>query len=164
MKILRANDFISERIKLQPITNAELDRAKKEINAFRIIDNPKFDDIKPGMAALCEIVIPSHSFTTTYIVFDSTQLPPFLMEVVNKKYQYDGNLLLIKYDTLGLTFAVAYLSLDDFRKNFPYNSRKIQILNVYDAKINTLAIEDVEDLKKELVKLNKNILNLNFKQ
>ena len=31
MKILKTNDFISERIQLQPITNAELDKAKQDI-------------------------------------------------------------------------------------------------------------------------------------
>lgn len=162
MKILDINNFVSERVKVQPITNAELDSAEKEMNTFRKIDNPSFADIKPGMAVLCEINKKSgFKYNTAFIVFDSTKLPSFIMRRSLRQLRYDGNMFLVRYDTLDLTFNVSYLSLDDFKENFPCNRlRDVEILSVYDARIDTMAIKTLDDLKRELAKVNRKTRNI----
>ena len=162
MKILKTDSFVSERIKVKPITNAELDVAEKEMNAFRKIENPTFADIKPGMAVLCEVTRKSGlKYNDAFIVFDSTKLPSFIMRRSLRQLRYDGNMFLVKYDTLDLTFNVSYLSLDDFKENFPYNRlRDVEILGVYDARIDTMAIKTLDDLKRELVKVNRKTRNI----
>jgi len=48
MKILKANDFISERVKVKPVTNAELDMVRKELRNTQKTPfvNP-YDFLKP---------------------------------------------------------------------------------------------------------------------
>ena len=50
MKVLKTNSFISERIKIRPITNAEFDKVQKELerpeNPFGITEKDLTGDIK----------------------------------------------------------------------------------------------------------------------
>ena len=72
MKILKTDGLVLERIKVMPITNAELNAAQKKMNQFIKIDNPTAKDIKPGVA----VIIEDDGVRLMYIAFDAMKLAP----------------------------------------------------------------------------------------
>ena len=147
MNILKTYDFIQERLKVKPITNRQLDKAQKEMMKFMKIPNPTFDDIKEGNVVhlYCEGVY------FVYIVFDSMNLPDYF-EGIDPIHRKEGEMLLIRYNQHSHSFT--YRTIDGFKHYFPFNnatysSKTAEIVDVYDAKINTEKIQSREILRKE---------------
>ena len=116
MKVLNTYDFVSERVKVQPITNAELDKAQNEMMSFRKIENPTAEDVKAGMAVSVQ---DSKGNNIIYSVFDSTSLPPYFSDIA-KEYKFAGNLVLIRYYH-SKPNDFSYRSFEFFKKMFPKN-------------------------------------------
>jgi len=150
MKILKTDRFVSERVKAKPITNAEWDVVKKEINMFRKINNPTFDDIKEG-----NVVCVAHEGNYyIYIVFDSMKLPPYFNSDIIDEDKYDGNMILMRYNRKKSRYS--YRTSDVYKENFPFagdyhtKDRSFsEITRIYDANINTADIIDCECLRRE---------------
>ena len=150
MKVLKTTDFISERIKVQPITNAELDSAEKEMNAFRIIDNPSFADIRKGNA----VYVDSAGERTVYIVFDIKTLPLFLKSYLSKQ-AFDNNpeTIMIRYGDSSQ--KCYYRNVKTFKNEFPYREGfdDVKIIGIYHANINVDDMQNFEDLNREYTAL-----------
>ena len=79
MKILKTNSFISERIKVQPITNAELEKAQKDMVKIKILRDK---DLDKNALAYNDIVFDACGYTYIY-----------LSDYDLKRFRYGNNLL-----------------------------------------------------------------------
>ena len=162
MKILKTNNFISERIKVQPVTNAELNKAQNEMNNFKKIENPTFDDIKEGRA----VCVRTGDKETIYIVFDSTNLSNFIKTdaTEHRMHIFDRPLFFARYDIRFNDIVYDYPYC--YEERFPYKNTKIsgyeyycEIVGIYDANINTTNIQSFQDFKNEWYSVCKKIEN-----
>lgn len=146
MKILKTDNFVSERVKVKAVTNAEWQDIQDKINNFRKIENPSLEDIKEG-----NVVCIKDDMNTThvYIVFNSMKLPWYFKNDITKNAQYPGNMLMIRYDKSYNDYA--FRQSVHFINNFPFDNHfdSVKITDIYDAKIDTMGIQHVEDLKRE---------------
>jgi len=158
MKILKTNGFITERMKINPITRAELDKARQE--RFIKIDNPTFADIKPGNV-VCLNLNDENDETIPFLVFDITKLPGFIQSddryhyIVDRIDKNDRCPLLVGYnkkENVG-----AYVLTSNYEHTFPFckifkeigEEKIFMITAIYDANINTMNIHSFYDLKNE---------------
>jgi len=163
MKILRANDFISERMKINPITRAELDKAQKDFarKTRKIycekINNPTFADIRKGNG----VYVDRNGECNVYIVFDIKTLPLFLKSYLSK-IAFDNNpeIIMIRYDDD--TQKCCYRNVEPFRNEFPYRERfdDVKIIGIYHTNINVDDMQSFEDLNREWTALCEKIKNI----
>ena len=129
MKILKTDSFVSERIKVQPVTNAELDKIKDEYGRYTPIENMTYDDI-------CQE-------GNVVFVYDGTDIKPYLVK------QYDGAMCL---NGVGKDEDPIYRKFwysKEFKNKFPYYCHS-KIIKVFKANIDTTLIENAADLEKAL--------------
>ena len=160
MKILRANDFVSERIQLQPITNSELKQAQKDLAEKTYcakINKPTFADIRKGNTVYVE----TDKGCTAYIVFDIKTLPLFLKSYLSK-IAFDNNpeIIMIRYDKS--TQKCCYRNVEPFRNEFPYreNYDNVKIIGIYSTNINVDGMKTFEDLNRVWTALCEKIKNI----
>ena len=129
MKILDTNQFISERIKVQPITNAELDKAKNEFEAppqlvsFSSIKS--INDIKPGW------LVAMHRCDDGYDRFVAVCVPYEFAPTAIKNYakaHYDVQNVFIHIDITNNN-QVAFFADTDFKDTFPYTEFRHYVID-----------------------------------
>lgn len=153
MKILKTNDFVSERLKVKPITNAELDNARKEMPN---IVKPG-DDLCDGDVVLvaCECLTGTESADincgTFYDKSDVISYPKGRIRYWNRSLSWKD----IK-DEYQWTYDDAYTHyiLKVYR---PYPGKEWQLNPVNDRKISMETLENSHDYycvyeNKELLK------------
>lgn len=147
MKTLKTASFVSERVKVKPVTNAEWEQIKKDIEepgGFRKIKNPSANDIRQGMTVCVD---ENTSALQWYIVFDGGNLPKWVDDYITKIDKCPGRLLFIHYDKFS-SHNYAYWRFSSFEKGFPYHFLypDTKIVGVYDTKINTMNIKTTKEL------------------
>ena len=158
MKILDTDYFISERIKVQPISNAELNAAQEEMNRIKKIENPTLDDIKEGCVVYMDI-FNNNMHDVIYIVFDSMRLPDYFYSKVNRYDRFDGNLLFMRFDKRN---GYCYRTSSSFKDSFPVSlNNTVAITAVYDAKINTMKIKNCQILELEIEAIRRKLQAMN---
>ena len=138
MKVLNTYDFVSERMKFKPVTNAEWEQAQKDLAGKTYcekINNPTFADIKKGNA----VYVDREGERAVYIVFDIKTLPLFLN-----------------------TQKCCYRNVEPFRNEFPYRERfdDVKIIGIYHTNINVDDMQSFEDLNKVWTALCEKIKNI----
>ena len=110
MKILRANDFISERIQLQPITNAELEKAQKDITNIKILRDKYLDK---NALAYNDIVFDAYGYTYIY-----------LSDYDLKRFKYENNLLVSFFKPWSTgkddEKELGFMSVNSYEQNLTY--------------------------------------------
>jgi len=110
MQILKTYDFISERVKIKPITNAEWDKTKKDmIETMRLFDDntlksklKEFDIVKTFFSASLYLIVKNPDLIST-LNLDVDELNEGLKEGMALYYHGSGDvgfsyLFLSKYD------------------------------------------------------------------
>jgi hypothetical protein len=144
MKILDFSKYVSERMKVMPITNDEFDSA---VGFSEKIENPTFDKIKDGMS----VVVDYNGHLETFIAISNENLSVCFDVCRN----YDC--VLIRYSSSTGDFSYWDLSL--FKENFPfhYKNNYIKITDVYDTHVDVKNIKSIDNLKSECNKVVKKI-------
>ena len=131
--------YINERVKIKPITNAELDKVKQEIekmNKFIEIDNPVFDDICTS-GNIVEIVR----------IGDNTHhgivIPPNVTNRLFNNYPVDSPVILTAQNET----SYSYWTTSWFSTKFPlaYNGGA-KIEKVYSTNIDVNKLKDSHDV------------------
>lgn len=158
MKILKTDSFVSERVKVKPITNAEWQQVKDEITGFRKIDNPTFDDIIEGNVVCCDY----NQNNYAYIVFDYMKLPAFIESDAPTYYKPNGQMLLVRHNKFGGGRPLSYRSSYNFKEKFPYSRLdNTKITDIYDAKIKIADIQNINNFKQVYDSICEKIANYN---
>jgi len=144
MKILDTSQFVSERMKIRPVTNAEFDKAKenaKHTTMENIRDSETI--IKPTYEDICQegnvVFVYDGNNTRSYVVMhdkedSSISLTGFSAHL-NTRY--------------GSIRRREYWIAERFKNDFPYYY-SAKIVAVYKANINTEDIKTDDDLKNVL--------------
>lgn len=147
MKVLDIYNFISERMKFKPVTNAEWEQAQKDFAGKTYcekINNPTFADIRKGNA----VYVDSAGERNVYIVFDIKTLPLFLKSNLSRQ-AFDSNpeTIMIRYDS---TLKCCYRNVEPFKNRFPYKEyfEEVKIIGIYHTNINVDDMQSFEDLNK----------------
>ena len=146
MKILKTDSFVSERIKVQPITNAELDAMNFRKIKIAKIDNPVSADIKPGVA----VCVKDNMTSQWHIVFDGGNLPEWADACIPAEHKGAGRLLLIRYCSSSVN-KCAYWRFSSFKTSFPYHflyTFSVNIVDVYNTNINPNHIKSLDELSE----------------
>jgi len=154
MKTLKTNSFLSERVKIKPITNAELDKARQEMCRFIKIENPTYNDIKEGRIVctmVCDKLYSTFNEKRIYIVFNPMKLPSYCHEIeIDTKgecKEHEGNMIFLCYNCTDnrISYGNSYM----YENNFPFNKwHDVRITAIYDTNINIMNITSVDDFKK----------------
>ena len=136
MKILKPDSFVLERIKVQPVTNADLERAQKEIEDMKPIPIPvssiqSVDELEPGWFVqtadrFLRIVLPLKYAKPIFNLKDIHKSRYFFVKV---KHEIPGYVVSIPYETtfprymcnktfdIVKIFKCTFLHLEDICKN-----------------------------------------------
>lgn len=141
------NQYINERVKVKPITNAELDKVKQDIenmNKLIEIDNPVFDDICTS-GNVVEIV--SGADNTHHGIV----IPPSIANRFINRYPHKCPMILtLQYET-----SASYWTTDWFQMRFPYSpNNSTKIMKVYSTNIDVNKLEDLHDVWEIYKKFN----------
>ena len=147
MKILRANDFISERIKVQPITNAELEKAQKDM--IKILRN---QDIDKNALAYNDIVFDAYGYTYIY-----------LSDYDLKRFRYENNLLVSFFKPWSTgkddEKELGFMSVNSYEQNLTYEEdNNFDIVQIVKGVVTQKDIDNIHNINEmvELFKKNKN--------
>jgi len=144
MKILDTSQFVSERMKIRPVTNAEFDKAKenaKHTTMENIRDSETI--IKPTYEDICQE-------GNVVFVYDGNNIRSFV--VMHDKE--DSSISLTGFSAhlntrYGSIRRREYWIAERFKNDFPYYY-SAKIVAVYKANINTEDIKTDDDLKNVL--------------
>lgn len=138
MNIFNTNQYINERVKIKPITNAELDKVKQDIenmNKLIEIDNPVFDDICTS-GNVVEIV------GGTDGTHHGIVIPPNVAKRFFDSYRSEPIILTAHNET-----SASYWTTSWFKTEFPlaYNA-VTKIEKVYSTNIDVNKLKDPHDV------------------
>ena len=148
MKIFDADALVSERIKVQPVTNAEFERMQKDMSTD-LLDLPlEYHNILvPGNVLSIEKSVEKYPHRTTdYIVISADNWPYALHDSIS--------LVLVEYDLRYHNPIRKWTNFEnDFKDNFPrYNVEYFyyKIINIRGTipEREFIGMKDADDLKK----------------
>ena len=143
MKVLNANKFVSERLKVKPITNVELDKVKQEMESRTTTHELPLEYeniIKEGNIVFCFDRLYHTRNPEKHIVMSGATYNKILSKS-NEHYCTDAYVLCTwDNDT--------YWACEDFKEHFPMHfMNNAKILKIIDAGIDLKNVNSVEELQ-----------------
>lgn len=160
MQILKTYDYISERVKIKPVTNAEWDKAKKDmIETMSLSDDntlksklKEFDIVKTFFSASLYLIVKNPDLIST-LNLDVYKLSEALTEGMALYYHGSGDV------------GFSYLFLSKYDENLRYNSNNCwDIHKIYRRNTNNeVKVYNAKDLMDVASAKSLKILQKHFK-
>ena len=135
MKILDINNFISERVKIKPITNAELEQAKKNIEKLKDLSFTK-DCITCGRIIMFR--------DKTLGVYLNGDIAKEIADFFHLGRPYEGKYFLCVRDEINCTCTYVCLSNYDGNLHHDRNNDEVDIIRIY---TDPLTIDEIKTLE-----------------